>query len=150
MTDLVGEPSPEPTAGGEPGSSPAPDAETGEAKPAERKRRRRRKRKPKAEPGTSTGESAPTPRKAGPKRRAVEARPKHSAMSAVRALSEMAQNLLDVEGVDPLARPRYMDVQLRVPLDRRDAGKSAAAVVEQILHRVREVHDHEKALEILG
>jgi len=69
------------------------------------------------------------------------------AMTAVHALSELAEALLKVEGVDVLARPRYMDISLRVPLDpRRDGARCADAVVAQILERVAEVRDHEKAL----
>lgn len=59
----------------------------------------------------------------------------------------MTQGLLEVEGVDLLGRPRYVDITLRVPLDiRRDGQKAAADTVEQIFRRVREVREHDKAL----
>ena len=59
----------------------------------------------------------------------------------------MAQQLLQIEGVDPLAMPRYLDLALRVPLDSgKDMQKAAGIAVDQILGRVREVREHEKAL----
>jgi hypothetical protein len=68
-------------------------------------------------------------------------------MLAVRALSEMAQALLKVEGVDPLAMPRYLELNLRVPMDGgNDVRHAAGTAVEQILQRVREVREHEQAL----
>ena len=68
-------------------------------------------------------------------------------MQAVRALAEMAHGLLRVEGVDPLAMPRFLDLNLRVPLDGGgDLQKAAGTAVEQILQRVREVREHERAL----
>lgn len=68
-------------------------------------------------------------------------------MQAVRALAEMAQGLLRVEGVDPLAMPRFLELQLRVPLDGGgDLQRAAGTAVEQILQRVREVREHERAL----
>ncbi|HEX5051788.1 MAG TPA: hypothetical protein VFZ65_08460 [Planctomycetota bacterium] len=68
-------------------------------------------------------------------------------MQAVRALADMANALLRVEGVDPLAMPRYLDLNLRVPLDGgNDLRHAAGTAVEQILQRVREVREHEKAL----
>lgn len=68
-------------------------------------------------------------------------------MRAVRSLSDMAQALLKIEGVDLFAMPRYMDIQVRVPLDpARDARAAAASTVEQILSRVQEVRQHEQAL----
>jgi hypothetical protein len=71
----------------------------------------------------------------------------HAAIQAVRSLAEMAHALLRVEGVDPLAMPRYLDIQLRVPLDGgNDVRHAAGAAIEQILQRVREVREHEKAL----
>jgi len=71
----------------------------------------------------------------------------HSATVAVRALADMAHALLRVEGVDPLAMPRYLDLSLRVPLDGgNDIKHAAGTAVEQILQRVREVREHEQAL----
>ena len=68
-------------------------------------------------------------------------------MQAVSALADMAQSLLRVEGVDPLAMPRYLDLNLRVPLDGgNDLRHAAGTAVEQILQRVREVREHERAL----
>lgn len=68
-------------------------------------------------------------------------------MQAVRALAEMAHGLLRVEGVDPLAMPRFLELSLRVPLDGGgDLQKAAGTAVEQILQRVREVREHERAL----
>jgi hypothetical protein len=68
-------------------------------------------------------------------------------MIATGALAEMAQQLLRVEGVDPLAMPRYLDLSLRVPLDGgNDVRHAAGTAVEQILRRVREVREHERAL----
>jgi hypothetical protein len=68
-------------------------------------------------------------------------------MQAVRALADMAHALLRIEGVDVLAMPRYLDLNLRVPLDEgNDVRHAAGTAVEQILQRVREVREHEKAL----
>lgn len=63
------------------------------------------------------------------------------------ALADMAHTLLHVEGVDPLAMPRYLELNLRVPLDGgNDIRHAAGTAVEQISKRVREVREHEKAL----
>ncbi len=71
----------------------------------------------------------------------------HQALTAIRALSQMADGLLAVEGVDLLSRPRFLDIQLRIPLDgKRDGARAAAQAVEQILKRVQEVRAHESAL----
>jgi hypothetical protein len=71
----------------------------------------------------------------------------HAAMAAVQALADMAHTLLRVEGVDPLAMPRYLELNLRVPLDGgNDVRHAAGTAVEQISKRVREVREHEKAL----
>lgn len=59
----------------------------------------------------------------------------------------MAQALLRVEGVDPLSVPRFLSLNLQVPLDEQhDARKAAGTAVEQILQRIREVREHEQAL----
>ncbi len=59
----------------------------------------------------------------------------------------MAQGLLQIEGVDFLSMPRFVDVQLRIPIDaQRDGAKAASQAVEQILRRVKEVRDHDRAL----
>ncbi len=71
----------------------------------------------------------------------------HSATVAVSALADMVHALLLVEGVDPLAMPRYVDLQLRVPLDGgNDIRHAAGTAVEQVLKRVRAVREHEQAL----
>jgi hypothetical protein len=68
-------------------------------------------------------------------------------MQAVRALADMAHALLRIEGVDAFAMPRYLDLNLRVPLDGgNDVRHAAGTAVEQILRRVREVREHENAL----
>jgi hypothetical protein len=68
-------------------------------------------------------------------------------MQAVMALADMAHALLRVEGVDPLAMPRYLELNLRVPLDGgNDIRHAAGTAVEQISKRVREVREHENAL----
>ena len=83
----------------------------------------------------------------GQRPRSKKAGGKHHATTAVRALSQMAQGLLEVEGVDFLSRPRFMDIEVRVPLDPgRDAGQAAGQVIERILRRVKEVRDHDRAL----
>ncbi len=69
-------------------------------------------------------------------------------MFAVKALSQMAQSLLRVEGVDPFSVPRHLELTVRVPLDERGDIRAAAGVVtEQILSRLREVREHERALQ---
>ena len=71
----------------------------------------------------------------------------HWALQAVGSLADMAHALLRLEGVDPLSMPRYLDLSLRVPLDGgNDLRHAAGTAVEQILQRVREVREHEKAL----
>lgn len=70
------------------------------------------------------------------------------ALQAVRALSQMAQSLLRIEGVDMFSAPRHLELSLRVPLDERaDARGAAGHAVEQILQRLREVREHERALQ---
>jgi len=71
----------------------------------------------------------------------------HAALQAVQALAEMAHTLLHIEGVDPLAMPRYLELNLRIPLDGgNDVRHAAGTAVEQISKRVREVREHENAL----
>ena len=66
---------------------------------------------------------------------------------AVRALAAMAEGLLEVEGIDFLSRPRWIDIQVRVPLDpRQDGHRAASGIVEQILKRVQDVKAHDRAL----
>ena len=121
---------------------------------------RAKKNRPKKERGgrERSGNNERGNHKAGGKGRARRDEPRndrrrgskdsqHSATIAVRALSDMAQSLLHIEGVDPLAMPRYLDLQLRVPLDGgNDVRHAAGTAVEQILKRVREVREHEQAL----
>jgi hypothetical protein len=59
----------------------------------------------------------------------------------------MAEGLLEVEGVDFLSKPRFMDIELRIPLEPdKDGLKAAGLVIERILERVKEVRDHDRAL----
>jgi hypothetical protein len=59
----------------------------------------------------------------------------------------MAQGLLAVEGIDALSQPRWLEIAVRVPLDpKRDGSKAASKVVEQILQRVQQVREHDRAL----
>lgn len=146
----------------------APAADGSDADSGKKRRRRRRRRKPadgsSATPGAEGGGPGPQPRpgKGNPRSpgRAAEGRPRRGrpgrgrpgkggpqALDAVEILSQLADSLLKVEGVDLLSRPRYMDVNLRIPLDvRRDGKRSAEAVVTQILERVGAVREHEQAL----
>ncbi len=74
-------------------------------------------------------------------------RPKSAAHFAIRELSAMAESLLRAEGVDFLSWPRHLDLTLRIPLDlRRDGDKAAAEAVEQVLKRVHDVRQHDRAL----
>ena len=60
----------------------------------------------------------------------------------------MARDLLEIEGVDFLSRPRFMDVQVQIPLDaKRDGKRAASAMIEQLLRRVQEVREHDRALQ---
>lgn len=125
--------------------------------PQRKRRRRRRRRGAAAGAGDASGvaeqpqQQAPRPHDARP-RGAGRPRPhrghgEHQALAAVRALSAMAESLLQVEGVDLLSRPRFLDLNLRIPLDvKRDGIRASARVVEQILARVHEVRAHERAL----
>lgn len=71
----------------------------------------------------------------------------HHALGAVKALSQMASDLLEIEGIDFLARPRFMEVSVKIPLDAKRDGKQAAnSLVEQVLRRVQEVRAHDRAL----
>ena len=59
----------------------------------------------------------------------------------------MAEGLLRAEGVDFLSWPRHVELTLRIPLDlRRDGDKAAADAIEQVLKRVRDVREHDRAL----
>ncbi len=136
----------------------APEGEAGPAPEKRKKRRRRRKKKPQGDapdgaPAAVARQAPKAPR--GGKRERSRPRPgpgrgkpsQHHASIAVRELAAMARTLLDAEGVDLLGRPRYLPVEVRVPLDpERDGGSASAGVVEQILRRVREVREHEQAL----
>ena len=136
-----------------------PDGAGAEGEKRRRKRRRRR--------GKGAGEAgaAPAPKPAvdrpqrpdrGGRDRGERGRGRgdsgrgdsgHHAMQAVRALADMAHALLRIEGVDAFAMPRYLDLNLRVPLDGgNDVRHAAGTAVEQILRRVREVREHENAL----
>ena len=147
------------------GAKPAAEGDEG-GDPKKRRRRRRRRKQSAEAPVDGAGDdaaqaaggaSAERPPRAAkgrkrPKRQAQERRrpardSQHTAMQAVRALADMAQSLLKIEGVDPLAMPRYLDLNLRVPLDGgNDVRHAAGTAVEQILQRVREVREHEQAL----
>ena len=133
----------------EPGVSDAPAS--GEQAGVKKKRRRRRRKKsdtPEGQPRPSKPREAGANRaRSGNKRRGSGDRPQqHHALTAIRSLSSMAEGLLQVEGIDVLSRPRFMDIEVRIPLDRRDASKSASQVLERILQRVKEVRDNDRAL----
>ena len=105
------------------------------------KARAKRKRPRKPAGGSETGGNARSGARGGQRNE------RHSAMRAISSLSELAERLLEVEGVDLFARPRWMDVKLRIPLDAsRDGKQAATAVMDQIVARVREVLEHERAL----
>ncbi|MAD34489.1 MAG: hypothetical protein CMJ88_12145 [Planctomycetes bacterium] len=147
------------------GAEPVAASDEGGDLKKRRRRRRRRKKTGEASADAVGGAASPATGDAGAARspRAARARKKsprqpqerrrpardsqHTAMQAVRALADMAQSLLKIEGVDPLAMPRYLDLNLRVPLDGgNDVRHAAGTAVEQILQRVREVREHEQAL----
>lgn len=87
------------------------------------------------------------PRGNGPRGGRTRGDSQHAALQAVQALAEMAHTLLHIEGVDPLSMPRYLELNLRIPLDGgNDVRHAAGTAVEQISKRVREVREHEKAL----
>ncbi|MCB9877379.1 MAG: hypothetical protein H6835_07235 [Planctomycetes bacterium] len=143
--------------GGEAGGDGAEGGETAEGvdsgeAPAEGEAeaapRPQQQRQPKQKQGKQRREGGREhPRKEHGRDRRGHKDSQHSAMLAVRALADMAQALLRVEGVDPLAMPRYLDLHLRVPLDGgNDVRHAAGTAVEQILQRVRDVREHEKAL----
>lgn len=139
----------EPQAAGEETTTGEPPT-TGE-ETTKKRRRRRRRRKPGAGGGAAGAPGAATPHQPGgeaaKERRSRRRDSRHSATVAVRALADMAQALLRIEGVDPLAMPRYLDLNLRVPIDGgNDVRRAAGTAVEQILQRVREVREHEQAL----
>ncbi len=59
----------------------------------------------------------------------------------------MAESLLRAEGVHFLSWPRSVELTLRVPLDyRRDGDAAASEAMAQVLKRVREVREHDRAL----
>ncbi|MBL9079851.1 MAG: hypothetical protein JNL08_20300 [Planctomycetes bacterium] len=160
-------------AGAAPGTPDGAAAAPGAATDGDRTRRRRRRRRrgKGGEPGAPgeatnaapTGERPPRPERGprpdrGPRPGPHGHGPRHGhghgrgdsahhAVQAVRALADMAHALLRVEGVDAFAMPRYLDLNLRVPLDGgNDVRHAAGTAVEQILRRVREVREHESAL----
>lgn len=129
---------------------PASDSGTGsargdaprDAQDGDPRRKRRRKRR---DPGEHQEPRAPRdlPVRYAPPLRG----PGQLASIAVRALAEMAERLLEVEGVDSLGRPRFLEIKLRVPLDvERDGVKASRQAVDQIVSRVRDVREHEAAL----
>lgn len=121
----------------------APSADT-TAGPGKRRRRRRGKKGERApEPATASESRPPRERRERPIKG-----PTQLASIAVRALSNMADRLLDVEGVDLVGRPRHIEVRLKIPLDAaRDGARAATQAVEQIVARVRDVREHEAALQ---
>lgn len=162
---------------GESGDSPGSDHAVAEGPGGRRRRRRRRRQRGAGEPGapasnesgaepgpaspTGGGETGQSSRPQARHGRERDRRPfghdrgrhhgrpdsSHHALQAVRALAEMAAGLLRIEGVDPLAMPRFLELNLRVPIDGGgDMHKAASTAVEQILQRVREVREHERAL----
>ena len=142
----------------------ASNAEGGDGKP----RKRRRRRRGKGERGQGEGAGSKDAGGAPPAKKRAKGRPEgggrrrgreggreggrgqgsqHHAMTAVRALSAMAEGLLEVEGIDFLSKPRFMDIELRIPLDaKRDGAQAASQVIEKILRRVKEVRDNDRAL----
>lgn len=125
------------------------ESAAGEAAKGERQQPKARQPKQKKKKPRPTREGARNDRRRGgnDSQRGSQPGSQHNATVAVRALADMARQLLHVEGVDPLAMPRYLDLQLRVPLDGgNDIRHAAGTAVEQILQRVRDVREHEKAL----
>lgn len=82
----------------------------------------------------------------GPQHGKQKRAPEHHARIAVDALGRMAHALLKIGGVDVLSMPRFLDLNLRIPLDESDVGQAADAAAQAILARVREVREHERAL----
>jgi hypothetical protein len=122
-------------------AAPAGDMAKSDGRP--KRRRRRRGRKPGGRPG---GKPDGQPGRGGRPHRGGGGS-EHHATTAIRALSALARGLLEVEGVDFLSQPRFMEIRVKVPLDLdRDAKGSAAGAVEQILTRVQEVREHDRAL----
>ena len=105
----------------------------------------KRRKKPKSKPKPK-GAKRPS-KAAAQKVSGRPGRPPQDAVGAVRVLSDIARNLLDAEGVDAFGRPRYLDVQVRIPLDaERDGAGASEALIAQILGRVQAVREHEAAL----
>lgn len=130
------------TGEGEAADGAAAGSAEGAAQPGGQARKKKPKKapQPRSKKAERKGEKRPD-RRRGPRDT------QHSATVAVTALADMAHALLKVEGVDPLAMPRYIDLSLRVPLDgKNDIRHAAGTAVEQILKRVRAVREHEKAL----
>ncbi len=135
------------TGEGQPEAATAEDPNS--EKPGERAKRRKRKsgeRKGRSDKRSDKrGERESRPARRGKSGRGPKTQ--HHATRAVEALSSLATSLLEVEGVDALAKPRWMEISVRVPLDyRRDSKKAAAATVESLLKKVHEVFEHERAL----
>jgi len=143
----------EPAGGSDPGGEAAQEGASEAAPRKRRRRRRRRGKKPTDAPAAAAAggqvelraepQARPPREREGRRRR----RSSHSAFAAIRELSAMAESLLRAEGVDFLSWPRHIDLTLRVPLDaKRDGAAAAAEAVEQVLRRVREVREHDRAL----
>ncbi len=122
---------------------------------AKKARRRRRRRKPKSDAAPVENPAAGAAKKTArrPAKRSAKSpgktgkRSQHHALTALRSLSAMTEGLLEVEGIDLLSRPRFLEIQIKIPLDsRRDGQKAAGDVMEQIFQRVREVREHDRAL----
>lgn len=127
------------------GALPSGDKQSGDKPKGDRQPRAKKpKQKQNQKGGQKKRERPVDPRKGG---RRGPRDTQHSATVAVTALADMAHALLKIEGVDPLAMPRYIDLNLRVPLDgKNDIRHAAGTAVEEILKRVRAVREHEKAL----
>jgi len=167
-TPSSAETAPEPSSPETGAPDEAAGAPDGERRP--RRRRRRRGRRGGGEPGApganegeaqapaqprheQQGQQRPQGQRHGRQqhqhggRRYGRQESEHHALQALRSLSTMAEGLLEVEGIEPFARPRYLEIKIQVPLDmKRDGLRAAASAVGEILQRVGEVREHEKAL----
>ncbi len=124
---------------------------SGGSRPSGDRPKRKRNRKPRSSATGTQGERHPLPARpdgrGGKKRKARGESPMGHANDAVRALSSMLRSVLDSQHVHFLSRPRFMELEMRVPLDARmDGTRCASQLVNAVLKLVADVRDNDDAL----
>jgi hypothetical protein len=123
------------------GDTPAADQGVSSSNP-----KRKRKRKPRSSAGAAPAQGGS---RGGRERsnKGGSGSAMNLAGDSMRSLSEMLKRLLDSKKVHFLRRPRYMELNLKIPVDAdRDGSRCASQMVDQLLALVDAVEKNETAL----